>query len=226
MATTDTTIRCLKSIFSVFGPCQYLVSDNAKAFTSSVFRKFCFSLSISHVTTSAYYPQPSYAERVNRNLRSALIAFHHEDVSRWDTSLPWLAFAFNSAIHETHKFSPISLMFSFVPNSPLANVWNINELLPENIDPPNIRAIWKKARDNLKVSYSRKKARYDQGRRPSRLAVGDKVFVKNFVVAGKLAPRFRGPFTIMDFLTPVTVLVSDPVSEKIFRVHLSQVKPA
>ncbi|MDR0585899.1 MAG: hypothetical protein LBG26_01535 [Treponema sp.] len=45
-----------------------------------------------HVTTKPYYPQPSHAERFNRNLRPALIAYHHQNHSRWDENLSWLQF--------------------------------------------------------------------------------------------------------------------------------------
>jgi hypothetical protein len=73
-----------------------------------------FARSIQHVTTTPYYPQPSHAQRFSRNLRAALIAYHHLDHSRWDENLAWLQFAFSTARHDAHKDSP--------PNSPLSNL--------------------------------------------------------------------------------------------------------
>jgi transposase InsO family protein len=65
--TSAITIACLKSIFSTFGVCRHLVSDNGSQFISREFRHFVFGLDIHHFTTTPYYPNPSHAERFNRN---------------------------------------------------------------------------------------------------------------------------------------------------------------
>lgn len=231
--TSQVSIRCLQNIFGVFGPCRTLVTDNATSFKSTAFRNFCFEAGVAHTTTTPYYPNPSMAERVNRNLRAALIAFHHNDQTRWDNSLSWLGYAFNTATHEAHKATPVSLMFAFKPNSPLANLWQLSDLLPERVDGAQIRANWKRAQKNLRKSHEQRERRYNAGRRPISLKTGDQVWVKNFgavsraadKVTGKLLPRFVGPVEILRFVTPVTLLVRNPQSKRIFRVHVSQVKP-
>jgi transposase InsO family protein len=163
-ASTATTIRALNSSFAVFGIPEILVSDNAAQFTSRQFRRICFARGIRHVTTTPYYPQPSHAERFNRNLRAALIAYHHRDHSRWDENLSWLQFAFNSARHDLHKASPFSLMFAFTPNSPLSNLWSIKDLLPDVCDTDSIRQRWDSARRNVRRAHEVVRARYDPTR--------------------------------------------------------------
>jgi hypothetical protein len=118
-ASTEYAIRASNSIFAVFLVPDF-VSNNMAQFTSRNFRHMCFARVIGHVTTSPYYSQPSHAERFNRNLRAALIAYHHPDNSRWDENLGWLQFASNSAHHDSHKHTPFGLTFSFTPNSPLS----------------------------------------------------------------------------------------------------------
>ena len=86
-ATTKQAIKFLKSIFSSFGISRNLVSDNAKQFVSKVFHKFCFDCGIHHFTTSPYDPNPSIAERVLRNVVSALKAYHHDSQTLWNTNL-------------------------------------------------------------------------------------------------------------------------------------------
>lgn len=231
-ANAETVISCLKNIFASFGPARIIVSDNAKAFSSVALKQFCVDLFIRHVTTTPYYPNPSLAERVNRNLRAALIAFHGADHSKWDSSLHWLSLAFNCAAHESLKFSPFSIMFGFFPNSPLNNLWDIDSILPDVIDPTALKNVWRDARENLKVAFSKREAVYNRNRKAPLLSVGDHVFVENHFPASsaaakfslKLAPRFRGPCEILKFLTPVTLLVRDP-DNKVSRVHLSQTKP-
>jgi transposase InsO family protein len=118
----------LKRIFANFGFCKQFVSDNATCSTSRAFRHFCFGLGIHHFTTTPYHPNPSYAERFNRKLRSALIAYHHDKHCLWNSELYWLQFAFNSARHEAHDCTPFSLMCGFKPYNPLSNVWSTSEL--------------------------------------------------------------------------------------------------
>ena len=232
-ASTATTIRVLLNIFSTFGIPEVLVSDNATQFTSRNFRNFCFARGIRHVTTTPYYPQPSHAERFNRNLRAALIAYHHQDHSRWDENLSWLQFAFNSARHESHKTTPFSLMFSFTPNSPLSNLWSIKELLPETPDFRSIQERWEAARRNLRLAHAAVRRTYDRGRQPPPFHVGSRVWLKNYPlskasqhVAAKLCPRYRGPFTVVKFTSPVSVQLTDSDGGSRIRAHVSQLKAA
>lgn len=232
-ATTQIVINKLQNIFGTFGPPETLVTDNATAFTSNQFKEFCLGLGIKHITTTPYYPNPSYAERLNRNLRSALIAYHHNDQSGWDRSLHWLMIAFNTARHESHKSTPSQLLLGYGVRTPLSNLWSIDDLLPERLEPQGLIAQWRRARNNIRKAHRREAKRYNAGRQRGNYRVGDVVFLRNFQAvsnagehkAKKLLPRFRGPFRIMEFLTPVTLRIRDMKTGKENRAHLSQVKP-
>ena len=102
-ATTTQAVKFLKTIFSSFGIPRNLVSDNAKQFTSKKFHKFCFDSGINHFTSTPYYPNPFMAERILRNVVSALKAYHHDSQTLRDTNIHWLQTAFNMAKHEAHK---------------------------------------------------------------------------------------------------------------------------
>jgi transposase InsO family protein len=232
-ASTATATRALNSVFAVFGIPEILVSDNASQFTSLNFRRMVFVKGIRHVTTTPYYPQSSHAERFNRNLRAALIAYHHRDHSRWDENLSGLQFAFNSARHDSIRASPFSLVFSFTPNSPLSNLWSIKELLPDEVDTGSIRERWDAARKNLCLAHDSVRRKYDRGRRPPPFQVGSRVWLRNFPVSkagrhisAKLIPRYRGPYIIAEFTTPVSVKLTDSAGEVRIRAHVSQLKRA
>ncbi|KAJ4447626.1 hypothetical protein ANN_09633 [Periplaneta americana] len=138
-ATTKSALHVLKGIIASLGCPRILVTDNATQFISNDFRKFCFSTGIQHITTVPYYPNPSQAERVNRNLRPALIVHHSQDHTSWDTQLDWLQFAFNSARHQSHKLIPFSLMMAYPPQSTLSNLWLFEDLLPDSPDPQQLK---------------------------------------------------------------------------------------
>jgi transposase InsO family protein len=233
-ATSKATMRALKEhIFASFSVPETIVSDNAQCFISREFQDFCFGMGMRHVTTSPYYPQPSHAERFNKNLRAALIAYHSRSQDTWDTQLHWLQLAFNTAEHEATKAAPFAVMFPFRAGSPLLNKWKIHELLPERVNPRVLRGRWNNVRENLVRSKDIMARRYNQDRSPSRFVVGDLVYYKNHPIssaekhiAAKLMPRFKGPYKIQEYLTPVTVRLSDPVTNRwITKTHVSFLKP-
>lgn len=115
--TTRSALGVLQIVASFSNP-AVVVTDNATQFTSREFKRFCVYSGIEHITTVPHYPNPSQAERVNTNLKSALIAFHSAHHSRWDNQLHCLQFAFNTAKPEAHKETSFSLIMRFKPNSP------------------------------------------------------------------------------------------------------------
>jgi hypothetical protein len=166
-ATSAITIKALRQrIFSAFAVPEIIVSDKAKCFVSHVFRNFCFNLGIRHVTTTPYYPQPSHAERFNRNLRSALIAYN-ADSQEWDENLDWLQVAFNTAVHKSTNNTPFQIMFPFRAGTPLANKWTIQDLLPCKASSRELRRVWHAVRDHLRKSHQRSAKKCNQGRKPN-----------------------------------------------------------
>jgi hypothetical protein len=188
---------------------------------------------VQHITTSPYYPQPPHAERFNRNLRAALIAYLSEVHASWDHLLTWLQFEFNTAEHESTKTSSFRVMFPIRAGSPLTNQWKIQELLPDNVDKRVLERRWAQVRQNLCRSGARVEHRYNLRRYPNPYKLGDIFYYKNHPIshagrreAAKLMPRYKGPYEIVRFLTPVSVSLSDPESSKIVtRAHISTLKP-
>lgn len=230
-STSQTTIKELTRIFQCFGFPKFLASDNARAFTCPLFRNFVFNFGMTHIKTSPYHPQGNLAERVNRNLKSALIAFHSKSQTSWDQNLAWLQIAFNAAKHESHQHSPFDIMFAFQPGHPLSLLWSIDDILPDSLD--KVTPNWRNIRDQLCKANERSGIRYNKGRSDSNFKVDDLVLVKSFMLSNKakkfmakLAPRWIGPYQIKSFVSPVSVSLFDPTSGKFVRTaHVSQLKP-
>ncbi|XP_055842563.1 uncharacterized protein K02A2.6-like [Episyrphus balteatus] len=80
--SSSTIIQKLNKMFSQFGDCQQIVSDNGTQFTSSEFQKFLQSRGIQHTRTAPYHPQSNgQAERFVDTLKRALKKLHHEGTS-------------------------------------------------------------------------------------------------------------------------------------------------
>jgi hypothetical protein len=83
---------------------------------------------------------------------------------------------------------------------------------------------------NLKAAQSRQKSYIDKRRKPLKFDVGDHVYlrvsptkgVQRFGVKGKLAPRYVGPYAIIEECGPVAYRLQLAAIHDIF--HISQLK--
>jgi transposase InsO family protein len=193
--TSQSAIRALEQrIFSNFSVPELIVTDNARCFTWNKFQQFCFGLGIKQITTSPYYPQPSHAERFNKNLCSALFAYHCDAHTSWDTQ----QLAFNMAEHEASKATPFSVMFPFRANHPLQNRWKIMQLLPKSCTRKELKRRWADVRKNLWKSHHNMAERYNRKRAPVPFRPGDLVYYRNHPqsdakrrLTAKFAPRWK-----------------------------------
>nr|CAD7424997.1 unnamed protein product [Timema monikensis] len=126
-----------------------------------------------HITTSPYYPNPSQAERFHRNLKNALIAYHHTNNRNWDTNLTWLQLAFSTAEHASHGRTPFELLLGYEPLQPINLQW---EIFPEDWDEKPAQSSerrWAEALERLKRAQETVSRRYNRGREPVPYKVGD-----------------------------------------------------
>jgi len=88
-------------------------------------------------------------------------------------------------------------------------------------------------KQNLVKSHDKLAKRYNSNRQPVPFKVGDWVYYKNHPVShagrrvtAKLQHRWKGPFKVSKFLTPVTVRLVEPMSGQVVtRAHVSLLKP-
>jgi hypothetical protein len=235
--TTDhywATIRALKErIFSSFSVPEVLVPENAQCFTSRKFRQFCFELGVKHVTTSPYYPQPSHAERFNRNLRAAIIVYHSNLHDTWDQSLTWLQLPFNTAENESNKSAPFVVVFPLRSGLSFLNLWKINYLLPDKCNKRVLKQKSTEVKQNVCKSQANMANRYNRNRVTQPFKEGYLVYYRNYPVShagrqitAKLMHCYKGHFKVGKFLTPVTARLVDPTTGNfVTRAHVSLLKP-
>lgn len=229
IATSENVIQALKQIFQNYSLPKTIVTDNGRQFTSSLFRNFCFNHGIRHTTLCPYYPAPNQSERVNRNLKASLIAYHSTQQNKWDTNLMWLQLAFNTAKHEAHKLTPFELLHAYKSQTPLDLAWRIDDLLSHN-KRTNVQN-WTNVRQTLIKTHQRSEHQYNKGRKPNPFRIGDLVLVKlhpishaNKQQCAKLMYKWSTPYKIVDFTSPVSVLLQDIKTRKFTKAHISQLK--
>ena len=172
-------------------------------------------------------------------LRACIIDFG----GSWDTYLPLAEFSYNNSYHSSIQMPPYQALYSrkfrspacwheigekrLVKENDLSRITG-PELIQETSD--KIRLI----RKNLLTAQSRQKSYADPKRKHIEFSVGDRVMLKvspwkgvvRFGRKGKLAPRFVGPFTIIERVGPVAYKLELPSElNKVHPVfHISNLK--
>ena len=156
---------------------------------------------------SAFHPQTDgQSERVIQILEDLLRCCTLDFGGNWSEHLPLVEFSYNNSYQASIGMAPYEALYGRPCRSPLC--WAEAEerlalgpeLIQETTD--KVRII----RDRLRVAQSRQKSYADTRRRPLEFMVGDFVFLKvtpkrgvsRFGIKGKLAPRFTGPFEIIE----------------------------
>jgi hypothetical protein len=166
--------------------------------------QLCFS--------STYHPQTDgQTERVNQILKDMLRACALQYGRSWDKSMQYAKFSYNNSYQESMKMAPFEMLYGRRCRTPL--FWN--EMGERRVFEPDILEEAVKqvhmVRENLRVAQSRQKSYVDHRRRELSFEVGDFVYLKassmrglrRFKVRGKLAPRFIGPFKILEKIREV-----------------------
>jgi hypothetical protein len=152
----------------------------------------------------------------------------------WDKNLPYAEFSYNNSYQESLKMAPFEMLYDRRCLTLL--FWS--EAGERKVFGPDILQEIEKqvhmVRENLRVAQSRQKSYTDHRRRELSFEVRDFVYLKvspmrglrHFKVRGKLAPRFIGPFKILEKRGEVAYQLEllSQLSDVHDIFHLSQLK--
>src|SRR3954467_7919711 len=145
--------------------------------------------------------------------------------SKWEDCLSFAEFSYNNSYQASLQMAPFEFMYARKCRTPL----NWSEVGESQIFGPDIlrEAEEKvdKIREHLKTSQSRQKSYADKRRRDIAFNIGDFVSLKmlplkgmqRFQLKGKLAPRYIGPFKILNHRGEVSCQLELP--EEMSAVH-------
>ncbi|WVZ51358.1 hypothetical protein U9M48_002510 [Paspalum notatum var. saurae] len=157
--------------------------------------------------STTYHPQTDgQTERTNQILEDMLRACAIQYGTSWDKSLPYAEFSYNNSYQASLKKSPFEALYGGRCRTPL--FWNQTGE-KQVFEPDLIRDAEqqiKMVRENLRVAQSRQNSYADVRRRDLTFKVDDFVYLKvspmrgiwRFNMKGKLAPRYIGPFKIVE----------------------------
>ena len=197
----------MERIVCLHGVPKKIVSDRGSQFTSHFWQNLHESMDTQLLFSSAYHPQTDgQTERTNQILEDMLRACALQYGVSWEKSLPYAEFSYNNSYQQSLKMSPFEALYGRKCRTPL--FWNQTGE-SQVFGPEILREAERQVqmiKQNLRTAQSRQKSYADAKRRNVTFEVGDFVYLKvspmkgmkRFNVKGKLAPRYIGPFKVID----------------------------
>ena len=102
----------VEEIFCRHGAPQQLLSDRGANFLSELVLEVCKILEIKKVNTSGYHPQTNgMVEKFNSTLINMISKVAESSGKDWYRQLPFLLFAYRTAVHDSTNESPFYLLY-------------------------------------------------------------------------------------------------------------------
>jgi transposase InsO family protein len=225
----------VRELFRLHGAPTQIISDRDTRFTSHFWRRFQEALETKLSFSTAFHPQTDgQSERTIQTLEDMLRSCALTMGGDWESHLGLAEFAYNSSYHASIGMTPFEALYGHPVRTPVC--WGPpstytptpSQLVNESTD--TVKLI----HERLRTAQDRQKKYADPKRRDFQLSVGEHAFLRvsptkgvvRFGVKGKLAPRYIGPFLILDRVGPCAYRLALPPSlagvHNVF--HVSQLR--
>ncbi|GJY30729.1 putative reverse transcriptase domain-containing protein [Tanacetum coccineum] len=212
-----------------------IILDRDRRFTSRFWRTLQKALGTLLDMSTAYHPQTDgQSERTIKTLEDMLRACVIDFGGNWDVHLPLVEFSYNNCYHSSIRCAPFEALYGKKCRSPVlwAKIGESSLIGPELVQETIDKVVLIK--EKLKAARDRQKSYADNTRKPLEFEIGEQILLKvsrwkgvmRFGKKVKLAPRYVGPFEILERIGPVAYRLRLPkeLSEVHDTFHVSILK--
>ncbi|KAM7297632.1 hypothetical protein ISCGN_022783 [Ixodes scapularis] len=101
----------IESIVLRHGAPEVLITDRGSSFMAQLTQEILRLSDTSHRRTTAYHPQTNgLTKRLNKTIADMISMYVDVEHKTWDEVLPYVTFAYNTAVQETTGFTPFQLV--------------------------------------------------------------------------------------------------------------------
>ena len=229
---TESVAEALISIFSKYGICKILHSDNGGSFTSEMMEEVCRLLNVKQSFSPAYRPAANgLVEKMNGTLKQMLRKMCIERPKDWDRYLDPVLFAYREVPNSSTEFSPFELLYGRTIRGPMAI---LKESLEEEEVPEEVMTSYeyvfnlrnrleetcKLAQENLEKAKSVYKKQYDKKTKDRKFKEGDKVLLLLPTEQSKLSMQWRGPYEIISKVGQCNYRIKVNGKERLYHANM------
>lgn len=219
IVNTQSVTRWLDDIFTEHGRPKRIITDNGPQFTSRDFKQWARDNNIDISYATPFHHQTNgMVERANRTIET-MLRTTTTNQTEWDTLLPDMTRAYNTATHHTTALSPHKLHFGVEARSELDREFGITH---QRDDTQLLREI-RTAATTRRAQHQ--KEEYDKKVKQVELTRGMLVLwhVHEKGQSKKLNKKWRGPFILANIAHPNGLILDR--RDKSQWVHLNHLKP-
>ncbi|RCN39532.1 integrase core domain protein [Ancylostoma caninum] len=217
-------------IVSRFGPPETLVTDQGTNYMSDIFRNTLKTLNVTRRTSTPYHHESNgQVERANRTIEELISIAVDQKNDQWDDVIHLMTHAYNFTDNTSTKYSPHLIVHGREPNNafrlalqlPSKTFISEDDYVEQLIS--TLQNVWKDVEHNIATTQQTQKYHYDLRKRvtPTDFKTGQQVLIRKDV-GPKIAPKFEGPFPIVDIERPNTT-VKD--GRRLRTIHFNRLKP-
>ena len=226
----------VKHVFFVYGAVEFCFTDRGKEFENEVLHNVCRILGIHKSCTTGYRPNSDGAVEKTQATISSIFAktvkSHQKD---WSDLVPYVAFAYNTAVHSVTRHTPFYLMFARHPISGID--WQLEHPSPAEVQDVDefcerMRELMREAHEivaeQLKGAFVRNKTRYDARVKAVQFKTGDFVWFfsprKKQGLSRKWQLMTSGPYRIIRRVNLVNYVIQKTPRSSPFICHIDRLR--
>ena len=231
----ETVARSLRDFVHCYGCPEELLSDRGSQFTSKLVKALCKQLGVKKIFTCSFRPSTNgLNEHLNGTLFNAVKIYASKKPSTWDEYLDAVTFAFRTTPHSVTMHTPAFLMYGREVNSPL-DMKPPTRLYSEDYikTMQNERQqAYTLVKELVSKEQLRQKIHHDQDIKELKVKVGDKVWLRDFIVKKGTSKKFHqpwiGPYEVAKVIgeNNVEIIMPEKKTRKLKRVNMEQIKMA
>lgn len=195
--TTETAIKCIKEVITIFGTPTRFITDQDKSMTSAEFKLFCVNHGIQHhVVAKGASRANGQVERLMKVIKDNMSVVELE--KPWYSAIQELQLAINCTVSKSTGKTPLEILLGKKCSPPGLKLIQIDD---DEIT-ENLESLRKMCKDRMDERSSQDKTRFDKGKaRVKPFRVGDFVLLRRHERhTTKLGPKFEGPMEVTEVL--------------------------